>query len=73
MISRLHSDYSSQSEYHPNQTEFIQVVLLQNINCAIVGADLRTYYLGKRGDTVKLPVPNALRLVSHSIVALCSN
>ena len=73
MISRLHSDYGSQSEYHPNRTEFIQVILLQNVNCAIVGADLRTYYLGKRGDTVKLPVPNAMRLVSQNVVALCSN
>jgi hypothetical protein len=67
MISQLHSGYG------PNPTDIIQVILLQNIDCAIVGADLRTYYLGKRGDTVKLPVPNAMRLVSQNIVALCSN
>lgn len=73
MISRLHRSYDPQSEYHPNSPDIIQVILLQTINCAIVGADLRTYYLGKRGDTVKLPIPNAMRLVSQNLVALCSN
>ena len=73
MIARLRNDYVSHSDYPPNRTKFIHVRLLQNIDCAIVGTDLRTYYLGKRGDMVKLPVQNAMRLVTQNIVALCSN
>ena len=45
----------------------IKVRLLQDFDCIIVGIEGKDYYLGKSGEQIKLPLPNASTLVDRGV------